>query len=103
MAASIVRGSVRINDTHNTGERMAQHLYVIGETVALRQRWGVAALKTARACVVKATLPPLGDSLQYRIKCEGEPHERIALEDDLIRPTSLAIIAATFTKKSDSD
>lgn len=82
---------------------MAQHLYMIGETVALRPRWGMTALKTARGCVIKARLPPLGDSFQYRIKCDGEPHERVALEDELVRPTSLAIIAATFANKREAD
>ena len=74
------------------------HLYAIGETVALRPHWGEAASKSAGACLVKAKLPPLGDSLQYRIKCEGEPFERVALEHDLVRPTSQASIAAAFAK-----
>ena len=74
------------------------HLYAIGETVALRPHWGGAALKSAGACLVKARLPPLGDSLQYRIKCDGEPYERVVLEHDLVRPTSLASIAAAFAK-----
>jgi hypothetical protein len=81
---------------------MTQHLYVIGETVAMRPHRG-ASSKAAGPCVVKARLPPLGDSFQYRIKCEGEPYERIVLEEDLIRSGSQAIFAAAFRQRSDSD
>jgi hypothetical protein len=77
---------------------MAQHIYAIGEAVALRPHWGGVASKITGACLVRARLPPLGDSFQYRIKCEGEPYERIVLEHDLVRPASLASIAAAFVK-----
>ncbi len=82
-----------------TGEGvMAQHLYAIGETVALRPHWGGSVLKTAGPCLVKARLPPLGDSFQYRIKCEGEPYERVVLEHDLVRAASVTSVADTFAK-----
>jgi hypothetical protein len=81
---------------------MAQHLYLIGETVAMRPHRG-ASSKAAGPCLVKARLPPLGDSLQYRIKCDGEPYERIVLEEDLIRSASRSIITATFRERGDSD
>jgi hypothetical protein len=42
-------------------------------------------LKTANAYIVSAQLPPLGDTLQYRIKCGSEPYERVVAEHQLNR------------------
>jgi hypothetical protein len=63
---------------------MNVHLYHVGEQVALTPHSGTY-LKASNAYVVSAQLPPLGDTLQYRIKCASEPYERVVAEHQLNR------------------
>jgi hypothetical protein len=63
---------------------MSRHLFDVGEPVALTPHSGTY-LKTPNAYVVSAQLPPLGDTLQYRIKCVSEPYERVVAEHQLNR------------------
>lgn len=63
---------------------MVNHLYLLGETVAL-SRPGGSFLKQPNSYTVRAQLPPLGDELQYRIKSLYEPFERVVLEHELAR------------------
>jgi hypothetical protein len=61
---------------------MANHLYSVGEEVTLAE--GLAKLlKATGFFTIKAKLPPLGDTLQYRIKCDDEPFERVVLEHQI--------------------
>jgi hypothetical protein len=63
---------------------MSRHLYNVGEAVALTPHSG-HFLKTTGNYVVSAQMPPLGDTLQYRIKCVSEPYERVVAEHQLTR------------------
>ena len=58
------------------------HLFPIGQLVRLKGGFGRPALP-AEIYVVTATLPPRGDSPQYRIRNEGERHERVTTQDNL--------------------
>ena len=77
---------------------MSRHLYKVGEAVTLTPHSG-NYLKAAGAYVVSAQMPPLGDELQYRIKCVSEPYERVVAEHQLNRaeavsPPPDAVVAA---------
>ena len=61
---------------------MATHLFAVGERVSLS-----AAMRNTRDCstvfTVKNRLPHLGTRLQYRIRAEAEPHDRVVTEEQL--------------------
>jgi hypothetical protein len=61
---------------------MIRHLYNVGDAVTLTPHSG-HYLKTSGDYVVSAQMPPLGDVLQYRIKCASEPYERVVGEHQL--------------------
>jgi hypothetical protein len=63
---------------------MSRHLYNVGEAVTLTPHSG-HFLKTTGDYVVSAQMPPLGDTLQYRIKCGSEPYERVVAEHQINR------------------
>ena len=65
----------------------ATHLFAVGQAVRLRSSFGTF-LKTAEIYHITGTLPPRGNSLQYRIRNDDERHERVATQDSLepIRP-----------------
>jgi hypothetical protein len=77
---------------------MSHHLYHVGDAVALTPHSG-HFLKGSGAYVVSALMPPLGDVLQYRVKCASEPYERVVGEHQLNRveadfaPSADAIVA----------
>ncbi|MBZ9656318.1 hypothetical protein [Phyllobacterium lublinensis] len=58
------------------------HRFAIGQQVRLRSGGG-AMMKTTAIFEVLATLPPLGRSLQYRIRDAEEKYERVTTEDNL--------------------
>lgn len=60
----------------------ATHLFAVGLAVRLKGGFGTFP-KTAEIYRITATLPPRGDSLQYRIRSDGELHERVATQDSL--------------------
>lgn len=60
----------------------ASHLFRVGQIVRIKSRLG-ASPKTAEFYRVTGTLPPRDNSLQYRIRNDGERHERVATEDSL--------------------
>jgi hypothetical protein len=61
---------------------MSIHIFHVGDKVLLRPHF---ASRTAASNVytVKAQLPPLGDQHQYRVRCDSESYERVAVEDQL--------------------
>lgn len=61
---------------------MTRHIYSIGQHVSFDKQVGTY-LKRAGVFTVTKLLPPLGAELQYRIKSEGEAHERVATEHEL--------------------
>ena len=63
---------------------MAQHLYSVGERVSLDSTMRRSADR-ADVFVVKTRLPHVGAELQYRVKTEGEPYDRIVTEAQLTR------------------
>lgn len=66
----------------------ATHLFAVGQAVRLRGSFG-AFSKTAEIYRVTGTLPPRGESLQYRIRNDDERYERVATQDSL-EPVSLS-------------
>jgi len=65
-------------------EATASHLYRIGEKVTFNPGIGVT-VQAAGTFTVLVQLPPLGDVLQYRIKSDHEPYERVVSEHQLVR------------------
>ena len=60
----------------------ATHLFTIGQTVRLRGGFGRLP-QHAEIYRITGTLPPRGDSLQYRIRNDDERHERVTTQDSL--------------------
>lgn len=60
----------------------AAHLYAVGQAVRLKGRLG-SFKETAEIYHITGTLPPKGDSPQYRIRNDGERHERVTTQDNL--------------------
>ncbi|WP_244672878.1 hypothetical protein [Mesorhizobium sp. 131-2-1] len=60
----------------------AAHLFDVGQAVRLKGGLG-AGPRVGEIYRVTRVLPPKGNSPQYRIRSEGEPHERVATEDSL--------------------
>lgn len=58
------------------------HLFAIGQTVRLRSGFGTFT-KTAEIYHITGTLPPRGNSPQYRIRNDDERHERVTTQDSL--------------------
>lgn len=58
------------------------HLFAVGQSVKLKGRFAGSAL-AGDIYRITGTLPPRGDSLQYRIRNDDERHERVTTEDSL--------------------
>lgn len=58
------------------------HLYAVGQAVRLRGSFGTFP-KNADLYHITATLPARDDSPQYRIRSNGERHERVTTQDSL--------------------
>jgi len=58
------------------------HLFKVGQLVHLKGGFGILAL-WADIYRITATLPPLGNSPQYRIREYDERYERVATQDTL--------------------
>jgi hypothetical protein len=58
------------------------HLFTIGQAVRLKGGFVRPALP-ADIYHITGTLPPRGDSLQYRIRNDDERHERVTTQDSL--------------------
>jgi hypothetical protein len=74
---------------------MPNHIYSIGATVIFRPAPAVFSAAAGGTFTVKAQMPALGESLQYRIKRDSETFERVVLEDQLSPVAS--------TKKANQD
>jgi hypothetical protein len=62
--------------------QVAAHRFEIGQVVQIKS--GLARSQTpATTYHVTATLPPRGNSLQYRIRNDEERHERVVTQDDI--------------------
>ncbi|QDC02773.1 hypothetical protein [Mesorhizobium sp. 8] len=76
-AMSILRRNARANR-----REAPTHLFAIGQTVRLRGSFGTFP-KSAEIYHITGTLPPRGDSPQYRIRNDDERHERVTTQDSL--------------------
>ncbi len=63
---------------------MGTHLFAVGERVSLTLSTRGTAHQ-ADVFTVKTCLPHVGTQLQYRIKTEGEPYERVVTEGQLTK------------------
>lgn len=58
------------------------HLFAVGQAVRFKGGFGMKAGPTEIYRVTR-TLPPQGNSLQYRIRNDEERHERVTSQEDL--------------------
>jgi hypothetical protein len=77
------------------------HLYAVGQSVSLAAQLGIGRNTTGVYKVTKL-LPPLGVELQYRIRSEGEAHERVVVEHQIkaARPKELNTKAGALSSES---
>ena len=61
-------------------QEVPTHLFAVGQAVRLKGGFGSLP---ADIYHVTATLPPTGDSPQYRIRNDDERHERMTTQDSL--------------------
>jgi hypothetical protein len=89
------------HNAHPARREAARHLFAIGQTVRLKGGFGLQS-QSADVYRITGTLPPQGDSQQYRIRNDNENYERVATQDSLepvrILPVSPsgALIEGTF-------
>lgn len=60
----------------------AMHLFAVGQTVRLKRGFGTSS-NLGDIYRITSTLPPVGRSLQYRIRNDDERYERVVTEDNL--------------------
>ena len=70
---------------------MPHHLFAVGERVSLDSIMRRTADR-ADVFVVKTQMPHVGEQLQYRVKTEGEPYDRVVTEGQLTRVESAATV-----------
>jgi hypothetical protein len=86
---------------HPIRHETATHLFTTGQIVRVNDRLGLQP-QSAGTYHITATLPPRGDSLQYRIRNDDELYERVVTQDSLelvrVSPASGsgALAEATF-------
>ena len=69
-------------NAHPVRHEAATHLFAIGQIVRLKGGFGLQS-QSADTYRITATLPPQGDSQQYRIRNDDEHYERVARQDSL--------------------
>jgi hypothetical protein len=77
------------NAPRSVGAQTTPHAFAIGQAVHLKGDFLQRSPKLAVYQIV-GRLPPLGEIPQYRIRSEGEPHDRIATQDRLEAATAAA-------------
>ncbi|MRX52199.1 hypothetical protein GI374_17710 [Paracoccus sp. S-4012] len=65
-----------------TRRNSAEHLYAVGQAVRITSGF-IHPFRTEGIYHVVSTLPPSNGVPQYRIRNEGEGHERVSTEDHL--------------------
>ena len=58
------------------------HLFSVGSAVSLSS--SASAQRPPGKFIIEAQMPPVGTSLQYRIKSEAEGFRRVAIEHELV-------------------
>ncbi|MUT27340.1 MULTISPECIES: hypothetical protein [Mesorhizobium] len=74
--------SIQRRTAHANRRPTPMHLFTIGQAVRLGGNFGTFP-KTLEVYRITGTLPPRGDSPQYRIRNDEERHERVATQDSL--------------------
>lgn len=67
---------------HPAGRDPATHLFKVGQAVRLKAGFGRTNPATG-VYHVTGTLPPRGNSPQYRVRNDAERHERVTTQDSL--------------------
>ncbi|MBZ0164229.1 MAG: hypothetical protein K8H74_16130 [Notoacmeibacter sp.] len=78
MTATIIRQ----RNTRPAGREPATHLFRVGQAVRLKAGFGRTS-PAAGVFHITGTLPPQGDSPQYRVRNDAERHERVTTQDSL--------------------
>jgi hypothetical protein len=73
---------VGLRDAPTARRETATHLFVVGQAVRFKGGFGLKSGPTEIFHVTR-TLPPRGNSPQYRIRNEEERHERVTSQEDL--------------------
>jgi len=76
---------------------MPDHRFKVGQRVRLKRRHSLAPA-SSETYRVTATLPPINNSPQYRIRNDDERHERVATEDLLESDHAPAALGDAFRK-----
>lgn len=93
---------------HPIRHEAATHLFTTGQIVRLKDGFELQP-QSAATYRITATLPPRGNSLQYRIRNDNELYERVVTQDSLkpigISPAgeSGALVEATFGQVTETD
>lgn len=74
--------SIQRRNAHLNRRESPMHFFTIGQAVRLRGSFPIFP-KTSEVYRITGTLPPRGDSPQYRIRNDDERHERVATQDSL--------------------
>lgn len=78
------------------------HRFHIGQTVRMRSHFGISA-STAELFRITGTLPARDNSPQYRIRNDGERHERVATEDSLELVAAQTAVGADHVERTFMD
>ncbi len=94
-ATSILKGNTQ---SHPTRRRHAS--FAVGQAVWMKNGSGMSASTFRNTYRITGTLPARGGALQYRIRNDDEPHERVMAEDklELVRASSAGDRATLIEK-----
>ena len=79
---SLVSPNVR-DAGHRLKTQQRAHKYLVGQTVSVLFNPVRPGAVSARFTIV-TRMPVAGPSLQYRVRSENEPYERVVVEEDLL-------------------
>jgi hypothetical protein len=74
--------NILLRNVRPSRREAATHLFTTGQVVRLKGAFGRPS-QSADIYRITGTLPPRGDSPQYRIRNDDERHERVATQDSL--------------------
>lgn len=74
------KGKIILNTKNKGSPNTAKHFFAVGQYVKLK---GGAKFNKTGTYQITAVLPPRGNSLQYRIQNNFEPHEHVIIQDQL--------------------
>ncbi|MFP1633779.1 hypothetical protein ACLB6G_18770 [Zhengella sp. ZM62] len=90
---------IRQPDPRRSRHETPTHFFSVGQAVQMKGRF-TGSRSPAGVFQITATLPPKGNSPQYRIRNEAELHERVATQDDIeavtVPRSNTALLERTF-------